>query len=298
MNETVNSTEKPEWIEDVGKDKWGKTTARFLCQMCNTSWVTKKGPVINGRITRCNDCGKIKDLRNKRFDKLTAIDFYKYESNGKTDVFWNCICDCGRTTSVTSTSLSNSINNDCGFCKFEEMIGEKFGRWTVISAIKVDARNKVLCECSCNKKTKKTFVPSRLIYGDSKSCGCYHKDIVKTHCGENHYRWNYNLTDEEREIGRGYPEYYEWRKTVFERDGYTCQICGDNRGGNLVAHHLDGYNWCIERRLDITNGITLCDDNDCQNTCHPKFHNHYGYGDNTEEQFWEFYIKMTNGTWS
>jgi len=67
--------------------------------------------------------------------------------------------------------------------------------------------------------------------------------------------------------------YSEWRLKVYQRDNYTCQCCGDDSGGNLNAHHLDGYNWCKEKRINVNNGITLCD------KCHTKdkdsFHNIY-----------------------
>lgn len=64
-------------------------------------------------------------------------------------------------------------------------------------------------------------------------------------------------------------EYRNWRKSVFERDNYTCQICG-NRGGKLNAHHIERYRNCIERRTDISNGITLC------YSCHKKVHHMEG----------------------
>lgn len=100
--------------------------------------------------------------------------------------------------------------------------------------------------------------------------------------GEKHSNWNPNITDEERMIKRRIPEYREWRTSVYERDGYTCQICGDNKGGNLVAHHLNGYNWDKETRVDINNGVTLCD------ACHKNFHSIYGYGDNNIFQFAQY----------
>lgn len=102
--------------------------------------------------------------------------------------------------------------------------------------------------------------------------------------GANHPNYNPNITDEEREIQRNYPEYREWRKLVYERDDYTCQICGDGKGGNLNAHHLNGYNWDKENRTNIYNAITLCE------KCHIGFHTKYGTGNNTKEQFKE-YIK-------
>lgn len=77
-------------------------------------------------------------------------------------------------------------------------------------------------------------------------------------------------------------EYINWRNSVFSRDNYTCQCCKDNKGGNLNAHHKNSYTYYKDERYNIDNGVTLCED------CHQKFHDIYGYGNNTEKQFKEF----------
>ena len=105
--------------------------------------------------------------------------------------------------------------------------------------------------------------------------------------GENHPSWNPNLTDEDRQHTRKYPEYNEWRKSVFEIDSFTCQKCGDNRGGNLNPHHIESYSNNPELRTTVSNGITFCKD------CHLDFHHQYGYGNNTRKQCAEFLIKNT-----
>lgn len=49
----------------------------------------------------------------------------------------------------------------------------------------------------------------------------------------------------------------DWRTAVFERDNYTCQMCGE-RGGRLQAHHIKPYKEHPELRHDLSNGQTLC----------------------------------------
>lgn len=93
--------------------------------------------------------------------------------------------------------------------------------------------------------------------------------------GNKHPNWNPNITEDERQVKRNYPKYAMWRKAVYERDNYTCQHCGCNDGGNLNAHHVESYRDNPDMRIEVSNGITLCED------CHLDFHHRYGYGNNT-----------------
>ncbi|SHJ28388.1 hypothetical protein [Clostridium magnum] len=118
----------------------------------------------------------------------------------------------------------------------------------------------------------------------SKECQAegFKNQLVK----ENNPHWNPNITDEEREKNRHFLEYNKWRIEVFERDNYTCQCCGDNKGGNLRAHHILNYAKHKKLRLDVENGKTLC------HICHKNFHDKYGYTNNTREQLEEFIKKV------
>lgn len=71
-------------------------------------------------------------------------------------------------------------------------------------------------------------------------------------------------------------KYKLWRKSVFERDNYTCQECG-KKGVYLQAHHIfsksklielnnNDYDKCIkdEKMWEVSNGLTLC------KICHKK----------------------------
>lgn len=100
--------------------------------------------------------------------------------------------------------------------------------------------------------------------------------------GANNWAWNPSRTYLERQSERKLMENKRWRRDVFHRDDYTCKICGKRGGGNIVAHHLDSYDWCKEKRFDVENGIVLCED------CHKNFHRLYGYGKNTRNQFYEY----------
>lgn len=115
----------------------------------------------------------------------------------------------------------------------------------------------------------------------ARGCRCA-RCFYDTCIGENNYRWNPSLTDEDRIHSRNYPEYFEWRSAVYKRDLYTCQRCGGSVSGTLNAHHIESYNNAPDLRTTLENGITLCED------CHNDFHHLYGYGNNTRIQFNEF----------
>lgn len=132
------------------------------------------------------------------------------------------------------------------------------------------------CDC-CGKHYPSLYSNYTRRNHDGKT---YCADCSRTvlNSGENSACWKNTITMEEREIGRDYLEYTNFIKRVLARDNYTCQCCGKNEG-QMEVHHLDGYDWCKERRTDETNATTLCP------ICHKSFHSTCGYGGNSKEQY-------------
>jgi len=88
----------------------------------------------------------------------------------------------------------------------------------------------------------------------------------KNYKPENHYNWKGGITPISK-LETKSNEWKNWRKQVFERDDYTCQICG-KRGVELHPHHIKKRSEYPELKYDVNNGITLC------NSCHAKVHNY------------------------
>jgi len=88
------------------------------------------------------------------------------------------------------------------------------------------------------------------------------KHLAPYQSGENHWNWKGGITPKLKSL-RFTKDYREWVKLVFERDDYTCQICG-KRGGTLQAHHhIESFaeivfNDELEKLKNIDYGITLC----------------------------------------
>jgi len=90
--------------------------------------------------------------------------------------------------------------------------------------------------------------------------------------GSNNPNWKGGISSLEHLIRTNFKS-RQWRSDVFTRDNFTCQICGDNRGHNLNAHHIKSFSKIIqfyeittleealecEELWNINNGITLCE---------------------------------------
>lgn len=85
--------------------------------------------------------------------------------------------------------------------------------------------------------------------------------------GSKCYKWKGGITPINKAL-RGSLEYKLWRKSVFERDNYTCIWCRarseKNKAVILHADHIKPFAYFPELRFAIDNGRTLCE------ICHSK----------------------------
>lgn len=239
------------------------------------------------------------DLVGQRFDRWMVLEEFGRDKWGA--ILWKCRCDCGNKRVVCGNNLRNGKSKSCGCLRNEkiykvDLTEQRFDRYLVLKFDSIKNHNaywKCLCDCGVVKIVNGANLRS----GHTRSCGCLQKEtvseIMRKRTGENHAdvsgeknpNYSSNLTNEEREITRKYPEYIDWRATVYKRDNHTCQCCGNNKGGNLCAHHLESYRDNPELRISLENGVTLCEE------YHKNFHHQYGYGNNTREQF-EGFLRM------
>lgn len=287
----------------------GSLVGKFKCK-CGSLTEKSISNVKNNHISNCSiSCVRRQDQKfvGSKFGKLTVIEVLRYPKNPPKAV---CECECGATVERSLYNLKRNSKSgiSCG-CTFKrDLTNEKFGNLTVIRELpqtrklykgKRKSKNTYrnwLCKCSCGNEVETT--QSSLLNEGKSHCGQYCEILTRKKStslkgaqnpmygkrAELHPGWNPSITREERIRGRKYIEYTLWRQKVYGRDAHTCKCCGvKGNGKNLVAHHLDGYNWCLDKRLDTDNGVTLCKD------CHEEFHDTYGRGNNTTHQFIQWF---------
>lgn len=177
-----------------------------------------------------------------------------------TRVDINVLCAvCGRARKARYRTIIKSRHSVCRDCvKVIDLSGHTFGKLHVLDIDRDKPKGKGAwwtCECECGAVV--SVRSSDLIKSGTVSCGCHRLNLSSLRSRENHYRWDSNKTDEDRAIGRKYPEYIQWRNAVYKRDNYTCQVCG-KQGGGFEAHHLYSYADYPEYQLNVDYGITMC----------------------------------------
>ncbi len=142
------------------------------------------------------------------------------------------------------------------------------------------SRNRVYCSVNCraNSKEHKSILSNR---SKNNSWGSLRKlddkyrqkmreifsgrvrpELVKLKTGKNNPNWRGGVTPKNKRI-RMSAKFSQWRKSVFERDNYTCQIC-KIKGGILHPDHIKQFAYYPNLRFELSNGRTLCKE------CHMK----------------------------
>lgn len=224
----------------------------------------------NKHFCQCG-CGEIIKVERRHYN-YGVPKFILGHNRKKSDIIRICEV-CGNEFIAKGNQTQNKKKTCSKECQYKAVSIKN-------SQVRVERTTKVCKQCG----NEFEVIPCELhqIFCTHKCYTDWYSENLK---GENHCRWDPNLTAKERlnnESRTHSKEYITWRKAIFKRDGYICQVCNELKSGNLNAHHIMGWNKYINLRFDIDNGITLC------KKCHDEFHYIYGKGNNTKEQFIEF----------
>lgn len=110
-----------ERLEKVDNKHW---ICSFKCPYCGKIFTTKLDNVVQGDTKSCgcyavksskeNGKKKAANLIGQKFGKLTVL--RKTDQRRNTYVVWECQCDCGNISYVTTRNLTGGNTKSCGHC--------------------------------------------------------------------------------------------------------------------------------------------------------------------------------------
>ena len=114
-----------------------------------------------------------------KYGKLTILQDLGTRPVGQSrKTFCLCRCDCGREKELTKANVTSGTSRSCGHCVKEKPVvpppvGKKFGKLTVLAAVRVMAgghmRWKWSCRCDCGREC--VIRREAIVAGNTKTCG-------------------------------------------------------------------------------------------------------------------------------
>ena len=223
---------------------------------------------------------KFIDLTGQRFGRLVVIERAK-NRDLSNKIMWHCVCDCGNFVDVITGSLKNGNCKSCGCLRimppFEDLTGKTFGRLTVKTkgesyvSPKGDKILRWTCECECGNTV--VVSTTSLKSGKTKSCGCYHLEIVKR--PNNYSKKEFGVASFNRMFGmyknsakkRGHSFNLTSEQFAFLIN-QDCYYCGCSPRRTITNKHGNGDLTCngIDR-IDSYIGYTIDNCVPCCGTC-------------------------------
>lgn len=154
----------------------GNVIWKCRCDCGNFTEVSSTN-LVGGHTTSCG-CMRRIDLAGKRFGNLVVL---SYAGNREEKVQWLCRCDCGTELKVDASALTTGHTTSCGCSRRGDIVGQRFGRLTVMAYDRFEKRRCLWrCYCDCGKET--IVDTTSLLSGNTKSCGCLQVDIATEQC--------------------------------------------------------------------------------------------------------------------
>lgn len=239
---------------------------RFRCK-CGNEFEVSFSNFKYGNKRKCNECSIFKLDK-----KICPICLNEFRPRNKSTKFCSHKCKC--------KSQENKIYYKCDYC----------GKETFTKPNVYNKSKKHYCSRKCSdlaqiKKVKiKCDYCGNTLEKIESDLSRYNKHFCNNECSGK-YKLSPFISDEERERKRFRKADKVWSRSIKEKFNGKCVICNKSKSKTIkiVSHHLDGWNLDVSKRVDIENGVCLCEN------CHKEFHSIYGYGLNTKQQFEEFY---------
>lgn len=204
-------------------------------------------------------------LEGKVFGRVTVVSQLEERIFKRPVIAWNCHCECGTDFIACTNALTQGRTLSCG-CGMgetqkkhtdEKYIGKKFNRLTVIKRNDRDknGKYKFTCLCECGKYT--SVMLSKVISGDTKSCGCWNKEVAGNR-NRTHGQWKNPdyiraLARKRHEFEKLHDYMWDYRMEILIHEMFPrCVVCG-----MTDLDHLERYS----RHLNVDHVLPLFKNN-------------------------------------
>ncbi len=225
-----------------GFDKQHSALWKCLCD-CGNGKVTNGNSLIRGLTQSCG-CSRIKNINGMVFGRLTVV---KLIGSCRYGGWWECLCECGNTTYVSTDSLTTGNTQSCGCFNREQSSKAHSGK--------------------NNYMYGRTHTPEAIQKIKDANIGIprsleTRKNISLGHMGPKNHNWRGGIS-KQLYCEKWTPELRNRIRAFFN---YECILCGKSQEENkclLSCHHVEyDKNACCDNK--IVHFAALC------KSCHGK----------------------------
>lgn len=149
----------------------------YLCKCdCGNVVSLQKSKILKRKINGCKECCKInfEEYIGNTINSWFVIDFLG-------DNKFKCKCNCGNIKDVNCYNVIDGLSKNCGCVRKDKMsdiksinslIGEKYGKLTVLDDTEKNKYGKTICKCLCECGNIVNVLSNSLRTSHTISCGC------------------------------------------------------------------------------------------------------------------------------
>ena len=244
------------------RDPNGRPRRRYFCLCDCGNEVYVLGEALSSGNTLSCGCYR-NELSSKRKEKdLTGQTFFRWYIEGeafrdKYGIHWFARCICGNTGTPTTNNLLSGKSNSCGCYNLEQVsllrkadiTGKRFGIVTAIECVGQNKYKNYLWRCLCDCGNEFIVPASRLITGETQSCGCVHsraEQFICKYLKENNIKFKRNAFFEDLKLkGLLFFDFMIWDKN---NKPYLIEYQG-------IQHYKEFNNGFGDQQRNITDSM-------------------------------------------